>query len=474
MTGPSNDKHFHVMAPARAYGVLVAVSGLLLAIGLVLPLALASSAPADAGARRGDTGPIEIDSGSTRTDGAPASTGTSTAGRITDVAQGVTGTTIKVGVVLLDLSSVASLGLGLPNYEVELQQAAFDSLFDAINAGGGINGRTIEPIYVSRDTIATTGPHSDKAICTRLAKDERVFAVIGFTYEAGTCAALQYQLPVVTRYPALEHVYRDSHGLLATLDPPLEQLQRNWANVLVKAGFVKGRKVGMLTVADGSTYQLSGKAAADTLERLGYPLTVMGELDPANSVSEIPALIQKMKSAGVDSVMLASDFANALRFIALAEAQRYRPQYLTSDLGSLASNGVLANAGQSLDGVIGFTNNAWPRGGAPTTPENQACLDNYHKTTTTKKIPPGEQSAVPLICAITQVFVRAATDAGTDLNPRSFVQALERIGTIDGLPAVLRGTFAPGKTGYSDQLQPVRWSSATKSYSAAGSPVDVR
>ncbi len=472
MTGPSNDKRFHVVAPARAYGVLVAVSGLLLAIGLALPLTLASTAPADAGAGPADTGPITVESGSVGAAG--GSTGTSTADQVPDVAQGVTDSTIKVGVVLLDLSSATSLGLGLPNFEVDLQRAAFDSLFDKVNAEGGINKRKIEPVYASRDTLATTGPHSDKAICTRLAKDERVFAVIGFTYDAGTCVASQHRLPVVTRYPSLEQVYRDTHGLLATLDPPLEQGARNWARVLVKAGLAEGRKIGMLTVADGAIYQLSGKAAAGTLKELGHPLTVMGELNPANSVSEIPALIQKMKSAGVDSVMLASDFANALRFIALADAQRYHPRYLTSDLGSLASNGLLANAGQGLDGAIGFTDNAWSPNGDPATPENKACVEDYNKATKTKDIPAEEQSAIPAICAITSIFVRAATDAGTDLNPRSFVRALEGIGTIDGLPTVLPGAFGPGKTGYSDRLQPLRWSSATKSYSVNGAPVDVK
>ncbi|WP_432841398.1 ABC transporter substrate-binding protein [Dactylosporangium sp. CA-092794] len=464
---------FQVLAPARAYAVLVAVSGLLLTVGLVLPLALASSAPANVGTGRSNTGPIAVESASASAGPGSGPPRRSTADQVTDVAQGVTDTTIKVGVVLLDLSSVDSLGLGLPNYDIQLQQAAFDSLFNAVNASGGINGRMIKPIYASRDTLATTGPHSDKEICIRLAKDEQVFAVIGLTYDAGTCAVLQYHVPVVTRYPALEKVYQDSHGLLATLDPPLEQIERNWATVLVKSGLVKGHKVGMLSVADGSTYQLSGEAAADTLKQRGYPLTVMGELNPANGVPEIQALIQKMKSAGVDSVMLASDFANALRFVALAEAQHYTPQYLTSDLGSLASDGLLANAGQSLDGAIAFTDNAWPAKGALATPENQTCVDNYNKTTTTTDIPPGAQSAVPLVCAITQIFVRAATDAGTRLNPRSFVQALEGIGAIEGLPAVLPGTFAPGKTGYSDQLQPLRWSSATKSYSPDGARVDV-
>jgi ABC-type branched-subunit amino acid transport system substrate-binding protein len=444
------------------------VLAVLLAAALLittLPHTGSSSSDASSPAATGDV----QDDGS----GLPMSSSPTGVDSISDVAQGVTDTTIKVGVVLLDLSSVVPLGLGLPNYEIEIQQAAYQSLFDEINANGGINGRTIEPVYESRDTLATTGPHSDKAICLKLAKDEQVFAVIGMTYAAGECAATQYGLPVVTKNASLEQYYQDSNGLLVTFDPTLERDERDWASVLVKTGVVDDHTVGMVSVADGSTYQLPGQAAAETLEKLGHPLAVVGQLDPANSIADIPALIQKMKSAGVDQVMLASDFANALRFIAIAESQHYFPQYLTSDLGSLSSNGLLANAGDSFDGAIGFSDsNASELQNE--TPQQQECRENYNATTTTKDIPAGVQSPLGVVCSVVDVFAHAATDAGTDLSPRSFIKALQALGTVsDDVSAVLPGAFAPGKSDYSDQLQQVVWSSAAKQYQPVGDPVDV-
>ncbi len=471
MNRPPHDKHFRVLAPARAYGVMIAVSGLLLALGLALPLLLASSASSGIGAGHASSGPIKVSGGNVGPTRKPSATTTSSLDSIPETAQGITPTTIKVGVVLLDLSSVAPLGLGLPNYEINVQQAAFDSLFDAINAQGGIEGRKIVPVYKSRDTLATTGPHSDKAICIDLAKDQKVFAVIGFSYGAGECAATEYHLPVVTKDASLQQVYQDSHNLLVTLDPALEREERDWADALVKAGMADGHKLGMVTVADGGSTQLPAEAAADELKALGHPLTVLGELDPSNSIAEIPPLIQKMKSAGVDSVMLASDFADALRFIALAESQHYYPKYLTSDLGALASNGLLANAGRSFDDAIGFTDGVNPLAGEVETAQSRTCRENYNKTTATKDIPAGQDSALDTICSIVAVFKQAATAAGKNLNPRSFIGAVEHAGTMNGISVVLPGSFGPGKTDYSDALQPVRWSSAKKAYSADGDPV---
>lgn len=463
------NKQFHVMAPARAYGVLIAVAGLILAVGLALPLALASR-PSDDMGDRSSTGPIEapdsIGDGGTET--------VSTADQLPNTGQGVTDTTIKVGVVLLDLTSVEPLGMGVPNFSTEIQQAAFESLFDAVNAAGGVNGRQIEALYESRDTLATTGPHSDKAICLKLTEDEQVFAVIGFTYAAGTCAALQHQVPVVAQKAALEQVYQDSHGLLVTTDPSLERTARNWATTIVETGLADGHKLGMLSVADGGEVELPANAAADELERLGHPLTVLAELDPEGAVAEAVALIREMKSAGVDSVMLATDFAYALRFIALAEDQRYFPQYLTSDLGALARGGLLVNAGKSLDGAIGFTANTKPAPGDEETPENRACRENYNETTDAPDVPVGEGNAVVVVCAVVDIFLQALAGAGDEPSPRSFVESVEALGTVDGLPVVLPGVFGPGKTDYSDGLQPVLWSSGCSCYEANGEPIDLR
>lgn len=54
-----------------------------------------------------------------------------------------------------------------------------------------------------------------------------------------------------------------------------------------------------------------------------------------------------------------------------------------------------------------------------------------------------------------------------------FIRAIQRIGSVPGLPSASSGSFATGKTDYDDGLRPVRWSMKTHSWSAAGPPFPV-
>lgn len=462
-------QHFQVTTPGRAYTVLALVCGLLLAVGLVLPLALASSA-SDAEPGHSDSGPVAYRGGS---NGSGSSATTSSADQIAESTQGVAADSVKIGVIMLDLSSVEPLGLALPNYGTDIQEAAYEAMFDKINAAGGIDGRRIEPVYRSYDPLAQNGPHAVKAVCIDLAKDEKVFAVLGTTTDGSDCVTLQYGVPFISGGSALEEVYQKAHGLLVTQGATLQRQGRDWASVIVQSGLTEGHKLGMVTTSDGGGAQLPAEAAADELKALGHPLAVLGELDPVDAISQVPTLIQKMKSSGVDTVMLASDFSNALRFVALAEAQHYYPQYLTSGIGALSANGLMANASESFDGAIGVLGAQSET--SPETPGTTKCREDYNEATTTDDIPPGVQSAVPTLCNNVLILERALTDAGDDLNTRTLIQAVEGIGTDldDKMAGLLSGSFGPGKTDYEDQLQPVRWAIDCKCYSADGDPVDV-
>lgn len=88
-------------------------------------------------------------------------------------APGVTDTSVKVGVAYVDLASLA----GIVDIDHGDYEAAYNALFDSINADGGINGRTIEPIFAP---IAPTGNEPADAACTKLTEDDDVFLIMGF------------------------------------------------------------------------------------------------------------------------------------------------------------------------------------------------------------------------------------------------------------------------------------------------------
>ena len=56
-------------------------------------------------------------------------------------------------------------------------EAAYQALFDDINASGGIHGRTLEPVFAPINPVGTDGAD---AACVELTEDEDVFVVTGF------------------------------------------------------------------------------------------------------------------------------------------------------------------------------------------------------------------------------------------------------------------------------------------------------
>src|SRR5271169_6366724 len=66
--------------------------------------------------------------------------------------QGVTPTSIKLGITYLDAAAIRNIvNIDPGNYHV-----AYTALIDQINAKGGINGRKIVPVFEAIDPIGTT------------------------------------------------------------------------------------------------------------------------------------------------------------------------------------------------------------------------------------------------------------------------------------------------------------------------------
>ena len=96
-------------------------------------------------------------------------------------------TRIQVGVTYVDLASIGDIAtLDHGDYE-----AAYQALFDDINANGGINGRTVEATIVG---INPVGTDSAEAACVQLTEDEDVFVAMGFfNGDAPNCVVSTHQ-----------------------------------------------------------------------------------------------------------------------------------------------------------------------------------------------------------------------------------------------------------------------------------------
>ena len=110
--------------------------------------------------------------------------------------QGVTPTSIKLGITYLDTSAIKNI----VNIDPGNFQVAYTALIDQINAKGGVNGRKIVPVFEPIDPIGTAPAAT---ACTTLTEDDKVFAVIGFFQAADTACYLQtHDTPLIGATPS--------------------------------------------------------------------------------------------------------------------------------------------------------------------------------------------------------------------------------------------------------------------------------
>src|SRR6516165_2818396 len=141
-------------------------------VGLVLALAVVVGACGSSGSSNASKTPTANASATTQATVTDKSLGT-----------GVTPTSIKVGVMMIDFNCVAQYVDSLrPD-----QQQAFQIFVDDINAKGGINGRKIVPVYKTYCPINNT---TELTACTSLTEDDHVFAAIGSFYDPSGDAQL--------------------------------------------------------------------------------------------------------------------------------------------------------------------------------------------------------------------------------------------------------------------------------------------
>lgn len=391
---------------------------------------------------------------------------------------GVTTTTIKLGVVLLDLEAVGPLGLALENFDVETQKKVFQAYIDDINRRGGINGRSVQPVYVKNDVLATTDPGQARAQCLQLTSDLKVFAVVGYISDATGCVVGEQRTPVVKYTADLEESYTRSGNYLISPTQTYERMAADWVGALEDLGHLRGKKIGMVA-GEVPDEERTASAAQRTLQKLGYEVTYRARLssDASAAQAQVPLEVQRMRNAGVDFVMLPTNFAMAIAWVQTAEGQEWRPRYTTSDFEALATNALVRGMPESFEGAIGLTSSTGGRfedGRRPAeSAEEASCRELYNSTTEGKDFAWGEEQPMYQICGIVRAFDRGATRAGPALTRGGFVAGIQALGQI-AWATQLGGSLGNGKTDYADFVKPLRWAYACKCYYTTGEPMRVR
>lgn len=404
-------------------------------------------------------------SGGTRTGSSSSGTVTTVAGSGGQLAasdRGVTSTTIKVAFLLLDLGQAGRIGVNTTGVDPNQQRAAYDAYIKEINDGGGINGRRIEPFYRIFDT---TNPEDQRAACIAATEDAKAFAVIaspGFANAAVLCVTEEHQTPlIVTGQGLSREFYNRSRGRLTSLAMAGDRMMSNTAAEFDAKGVLDGRTIGIVSSDEKNFIDPVEGVLVPELRRLGHKVADVARLSTwPRSQGQIPPAVQRMRAAGVDTVLFVGSFLNATQWVQTADGQVWRPRYLVSEFGGMTSDFEVQAMPPSFDGALAMTSQRFAewRSNVPEPAHDAACRETYEKTTK-DSLPRNngnesnaEYPVALYACGMVKVFAAAAQGAGANLTRSAYIDAMQRIGPMES-GFYFGGAFRGGKTDLSDQLR---------------------
>ena len=383
-------------------------------------------------------------SGTSKT-GTPSSTTVGRRSKSTPLGVGVTATSIKVGVSLLDYACVEaytnSLRFGQP--------AVYQTFIDYVNHHGGVAGHKIVPVY---KLFCPIGTATALAACTSLTDDNQVFAVIGTLYDpsgdAQTCVAGQHHRVLLTFDLTQAIIDKSPAGLIVNAGSNPERLVRVLLELLAKRGTLKGRTVAVL--GDTASAATVKGTILPGLTNLGVTLRTTGLLsisgsDTTAAQAQLDSFIERWKTEHVDTVFLSGYPASSVQFV--TKLRKELPNLLL-----LSDNGQVLGEAQQLEHA-GVTPNPYEglitAGGQTSTeyaagPNWKYCERIYKQET--GKAAPGPNDVIPYkgsktrtldtygaindACQLVTMFHDIGQRVGPDLNNTNWVNAVNTYGPI--------------------------------------------
>jgi len=367
---------------------------------------------------------------------------------------GVTAKTISVGFPVANLDGLSqSLGFGT-DVEYSEQVKAIDLFVDHINDSGGINGRMIKPVIVNTDP---TNEVAMRALCKDWTEGSgAVFAVLDgvgtWTGDDQLCLTQEGHTPLISQWSTVPAWTEMGSPYLWWTGPNQAQVLQATINWGVSSGLIGPHRELGIIAGDRPSDQLALKEyLLPDLKKAGVTAVVEPiAADPSEAAAtqnDAPLVVQKLRSAGVTSVLPLIPFNVFFPVVVALTQQQYFPRLLLSDYEfSIESSLALipipfSKALNGQEGVttetLGGTDDTRPYSQGGYDPGVRSCFDIWHKAY--PQIPKGnlnfyieEQGPVQGWCQEINLFAQAAKAAGRNLNRRTFVEAMSRISNFAG------------------------------------------
>jgi hypothetical protein len=256
--------------------------------------------------------------------------GTAQAGASAD--QGVTASTITVGIPYVDLATVDQ------QFGLKINQGsypdAYTALFNQINARGGINGRKITPVFVA---VNPTGTAAAATSCTQLTEDNHVF--VAFSPLSPICY-LEHGTPTIGATVAGTVSAGAAQNF--TVTPPATAYDPTQFAVLAAKGQFKGKKVGVFggAVTDQSEVSVvDGALKKDHVDVVQSAVDSAPQTDQAASDQQQAVIAQRFESSGVNEVVAVGTGSASWLEAEDTNQATYNPTWMATNWSDLA--GVL-------------------------------------------------------------------------------------------------------------------------------------
>ncbi|MEL7206882.1 MAG: hypothetical protein AAGK32_01375, partial [Actinomycetota bacterium] len=381
---------------------------------------------------------------------------------------GVTDETITVGLIGVDVGAaqaeVGTDALGEIDFE---GGEILEALLAPLQGGEETGGRAIEVVSAAVDIGS---PETQQQACLELTQDTEVFVAIaiqGFFGAPVLCVSDEGETVLIAGDGFGEFFYDDSDGRLYSVVVSKSRAMTEAAQVFSDEGFFDDATVGVL-----STGTFGGiEAARDQLvpfleDDLGVEITEFAELssDQDTTQTQIPSIVERMESAGVDTVMMLGNVLNNANFVAAADAIGWTPQYLATDQAQGVSQLALDLMTAPYDAVgVTSTLAGSVEAGEPESDRSVACRDQVTEATgkPLERLDEDGSETVTyvnamLACDAVEVLRQGLAGADENLSQESLIEAIQAIEELPLAASASPGSFSPDKGDAPDLFRLVR------------------
>jgi ABC-type branched-subunit amino acid transport system substrate-binding protein len=390
---------------------------------------------------------------------------------------GVTAKEVYVGIINDVSAGAVNKAAGVGSITSGDNQANTRAIIDDINKHGGVAGRKLVPVYADFDSTSTQTLSSQyEAVCQTFTHDNpKVFAALEVgddTYRQCLAKAgvsiLGASLPTMgrddfARFPNMVELDYPNVDRIAAyqLTPLVDQKYFTpWNTVNGTPAPTGTVKVGVLTYSDRVFSKAVDEILVPNLKKLGYD-PVVEKIAPITRAADISSQAAAVKSAqlafasnGVTHVIpFETNGGLSTLFVPTARSQQYYPRYGVSSASAaealLESGAVDA---QQYNGAVGF---GWlpsldlpadrnPANGPYSNDERRHCLQVMKDHGIA--FDSGNAEGIALNSCASLYLLKAAADTTPSLLTwRTFMHAVESLGTAYQPASSLGGAFAPGR-----------------------------